>query len=184
MEKNIVDAREIMNMEDMLEDMYERQIQLDKMVLDKAEVEYYEVFDKVKKALVIEVAEFINEGKSFKYWSVKSPNKDRLIDELADVLHFTTSLMTFLNKPIGITWESINNLLSRYELNDLENMLIGATTTILTVTVDPLELELMLNHVFNLTYAIGFKHGFNMMNMHEAYQNKNKVNIERQLNNY
>lgn len=184
MKKSIVDAREIMNMEDMLEDMYERQIQLDKMVMDKAEVEYYEVFDKIKKALVIEVAEFINEGKSFKYWSVKNPDKDRLIDELADVLHFTTSLMTFLNKPISITFETINGFLDRYSLEDLENMLIGSTTTILTVTVDPTELELMLNHVFNLTYAIGFKHGFNLAQIHTAYQAKNDINIQRQLNNY
>lgn len=44
--------------------------------------------------LVVEIAELANETKCFKYWSVKKPNKDMVLDEYADtitmILHFFT----------------------------------------------------------------------------------------------
>lgn len=44
--------------------------------------------------LVVEIAELANETKCFKYWSVKSPIKDKVLEEYADtitmILHFFT----------------------------------------------------------------------------------------------
>ena len=44
-------------------------------------------------ALSVEVAEWANASRCFKYWSKKpSESKERLIDEAADVLHFFLSI--------------------------------------------------------------------------------------------
>lgn len=44
-------------------------------------------------ALSVEVGEFANATRCFKYWSLKPPeSKERLLDEYADILHFLLSV--------------------------------------------------------------------------------------------
>ena len=50
-------------------------------------------------ALMVEIAELANETRSFKYWSVRGSNdKDALIEEFIDTIHFTLSLGLDLNQ--------------------------------------------------------------------------------------
>src|SRR5699024_9652266 len=63
-------------------------------------------------ALKVEIAEFVNECSDiWKYWKDKQPNKERIIDEAIDVLHFVFLRINKENR-------DINDV---YELDDLAN---------------------------------------------------------------
>ena len=48
-------------------------------------------------ALMVEVSELSNATRCFKYWSTKEPEtKERILDELADVIHFLASVINTL----------------------------------------------------------------------------------------
>lgn len=50
-------------------------------------------------ALVVEISELANETRSFKYWSLKGPSeKDVLLEEFSDSIHFILSLGIDLHK--------------------------------------------------------------------------------------
>ena len=53
--------------------------------------------------LLVELGEFINETKCFKYWSIKQPNMDNVLEEYADCITMTLSFFTHLN----VEFESI-----------------------------------------------------------------------------
>ena len=48
-------------------------------------------------ALLIELGEFINETKCFKYWSIKTPIKDNILEEYADCITMCLSFFTYFN---------------------------------------------------------------------------------------
>lgn len=53
-----------------------------------------EIYEKNCIEFLVELGEFVNETKCFKYWSIKKAEYDKLLEELADVF---TMLMTFYN---------------------------------------------------------------------------------------
>lgn len=53
------------------------------------ETKYKELTDMYQKnciELLVEISEFINETKCFKYWSIKKPEYDKVYEECADVI--------------------------------------------------------------------------------------------------
>ena len=48
-------------------------------------------------ALLVELGEFINETKCFKYWSIKKPNMENVLEEYADCITMCLSFFTHLN---------------------------------------------------------------------------------------
>jgi len=48
-------------------------------------------------ALLVELGEFINETKCFKYWSIKKPNMDNVLEEYADTITMCLSFFTTFN---------------------------------------------------------------------------------------
>ena len=71
--------------------LYENNKRLDKIFIDKYQSDT-KLFEKNCIELLVEISEFINETKVFKYWSVKTPNKDKMLEEYADVI---TMILTF-----------------------------------------------------------------------------------------
>ena len=69
---------------------------LDKVFDEKysSDIDYY---NKNCIALLIELGEFINETKCFKYWSIKTPNMDNVLEEYADCITMCLSFFTHLN---------------------------------------------------------------------------------------
>ncbi len=66
---------------------------LDKIIMqriDKSDIPTMEI--KRKFALLIEISEFANEIKWFKYWSKKSADWNKVKEELIDVIHFSLSI--------------------------------------------------------------------------------------------
>lgn len=93
--------------------IYERNKYLDTIFIDK----YKDTEDYFKKNCIeflVELSEFINETKCFKYWSVKKPNLDDMMLEYADVI---TMVLYFYNN-LGMKLD-INNLPNHIESKNI-----------------------------------------------------------------
>ena len=76
-----------------LKEMYEKQYELDNEIASNHHISYEETKDKRLLALLVELGEFANATRTFKFWSFKpSESKERVLDEFADGLHFLLSL--------------------------------------------------------------------------------------------
>lgn len=50
---------------------------------------------------LVELGEFVNESKVFKYWTKKEPNYDKMLEEFADTMTMTLLFFRLLNLEIG-----------------------------------------------------------------------------------
>ena len=76
-----------------LKEMYQKQFELDQEIASNHHISYEETKDKRLLALLVELGEFANATRTFKFWSFKpSESKERVLDEFADGLHFLLSL--------------------------------------------------------------------------------------------
>ena len=76
-----------------LTDLYKKQKELDLEIAKNHEITYESTRNKRTLALLVELGEFANATRTFKYWSNKGPeSKERVLDEFADGLHFILSL--------------------------------------------------------------------------------------------
>lgn len=76
-----------------LKKMYQKQYELDLEIANNHHITYEETKDKRLLALLVELGEFANATRTFKFWSFKpSESKERVLDEFADGLHFLLSL--------------------------------------------------------------------------------------------
>jgi dimeric dUTPase (all-alpha-NTP-PPase superfamily) len=74
------------------------QKKLDEEIFKNSGIKEYPL-ENIKLALLVELGELCNEDKSFKYWKKhKEVNKERLLDEFADCLHFSLSLENHLGQ--------------------------------------------------------------------------------------
>lgn len=94
-----------------LDNIYKINKQLDVIFNERYsnDLNYYE---KNVIALIIEISEFINETKCFKYWSVKSPKKDYVLEELADSITMCLSFITYFNS-------DLNNILGHIDTDNI-----------------------------------------------------------------
>ena len=80
--------------------LFALQAELDQEIAASHQVDYESTFSRRVLALLVELGEFANETRCFKYWSFKEPSpKDVILDEYADGLHFLLSL----GIPLGVT---------------------------------------------------------------------------------
>ena len=85
--------------------IYENNIVLDKIYQEK----YKDTEDFYKKnaiELLVELGEFVNETKCFKYWTIKPVDKEKMLDELADCITMDMVFFNILN--IDFTIERTN----------------------------------------------------------------------------
>lgn len=76
-----------------LDSLYPLQAELDNEIASKHGVSYASTHVKRLLALLVELGEFANETRCFKYWSLQGPSpKERVLDEYADIMHFIISL--------------------------------------------------------------------------------------------
>ena len=76
-----------------LTDLYKKQRELDEEIAKNHGVTYQSTRNKRTLALLVELGEFANATRTFKYWSNKgAESKERVLDEFADGLHFILSL--------------------------------------------------------------------------------------------
>ena len=154
------------------------QEELDKSIMKKHNIEGQDLSLEKHLALKTELFEFANEIESFKYWK-KNKGKNSILEEACDVLHFVLSIaidndekLEFLELPFGYDKEE-------YDMNELIGLL------------DAISLDCFINKDYSdlsgfvmlLCIALD-KCEFNADDLYKAYIRKNKVNHDRQCNNY
>lgn len=76
-----------------LKEMFEAQAKLDATIHENHNVNYEVTHDRRILALLVEIGEFANTTRCFKYWSNKGmEEKETVLDEYADGMHFFLSL--------------------------------------------------------------------------------------------
>jgi len=79
------------------QEWYDKQAKLDNYIMEKRgltnEVSHEYLLQERIMALMVEVSEFANATRCFKYWSSKDAEpRERLLDEMADMMHFIPSI--------------------------------------------------------------------------------------------
>lgn len=160
-----------------LKELYPLQEDLDKDIAKRHHITYKGTFYSRLLALIVELGEFANETRAFKYWSLKGPSpKAVILEEYADGLHFILSL--------GISLKAKKTI---YEIK--KNKDYNLVTAILETYQESLKLkdnyskaqyEKAMNSYLNLIAYLGYK----PKEVVNAYLSKLKVNYNRQVNKY
>ena len=156
--------------------LYVKQRELDEEIARNHNVTYESTRNKRTLSLLVELGEFANSTRTFKYWSNKGPeSKERVLDEFADGLHFLLSLgidQGFIVNTIEVEDDETNltdNLLRTYELTSI------------------FYLDKTLNNYLALAISYLralFKLGYSWEEARDAYYKKLQENHNRQENNY
>ena len=160
----------------MFKEVYITESSIDDMFSSRyGDIRTGEVFKKNCIELLVELGEFINETKCFKYWSIKKPNKEQVLDELADVLKM---LMTFLHV--------INKEIKEYELNDIDcNLmtLINDTYIMATDIMNNISEEL-IDSMFKNVLGIAYKLELSKKEIIDAIIKKQQIVFDRLNSEY
>lgn len=133
-------------------------------------------------ALQVEIAELANATRCFKHWSTKEPeSKERLLDELADILHFYLSVGNQIGFKMGNMFEyysikAIMNDISEDKTYSFVRLMVTANKII-----DNLEYYTVFGHRL---LTLGELLGFTDEEVEQAYLNKHKENYRRQREGY
>lgn len=100
---------------DMLRDIWAKQMELDRHIMEKAGKTREETLTARQLALIVEIGEFANELQSFKYWKHnKQIDQEKIKLEFVDMLHFMISIA-------GDIFVSAEELHGWYMLKNSEN---------------------------------------------------------------
>lgn len=105
--------------ENWLIDLFEKQNRLDTYIRNKTEIEV--TLNDILNAYFVEVGEFLNEVRAFKYWTVKEIDTEKAREEFVDGLHFLLSIGNFcwgLDK-VGIFSSTLQERLEKLEQDEL-----------------------------------------------------------------
>lgn len=128
-------------------------------------------------ALIVEIAEFANEQRCFKYWSSKpASEKNVLLEEYIDGFHFIISIANSLKLPI------VNCEVKLTKYKDLNLAFIELFSATIQLFTD--KNLLTFNKWINIYYSIGHFCHFNGDDIFKGYLAKNKINHQRQEQNY
>lgn len=172
-----------------LSDLFEKQNELDNFIDNYRD--YTGSLDEKYNALMVEIGEFLNELRIFKYWSDKEPDFENAFEEYTDGLHFLLSIGNTL-------WAGMDHSLLQKRLDELNN-------TDLELDLEDNESKMFFvsksNNLFKTSEGlfgiyedyvdyfihyikIGFYIGMDINTICKEYIKKNDTNYERQLSGY
>lgn len=159
-----------------LNTLFKKQMELDAHITQSKGLEGQQLLDKRIVALICELYECVNEARFFKFWSDKQTfkDKDKLLEEYADVIHFALSVANSL----GVhSHEYIKT-----QPADLSKLVIGITNqaTVLSMSRSKEHVHGLLNNII----ALGYQLGFNEHQVIDAYNEKHQENYRRQKVGY
>lgn len=160
----------------------EKQKQLDKFIMDNKHIEYIDWLNHYDElhdiALRVEIGEFVNEARDiWKYWKGEAVNRERLLDEAIDVIHF---IFLQLNKVDATIDEKTKNI----------NYWIKSANEFIGFELTATHLHLLLTEDYTYYYILAFilvildRYGFTTANIIDQYNEKNKKNFDRITNGY
>lgn len=158
----------------------ESQQELDNIINDTNGIDGNDFMAERVLALLVEIGEFANETRCFKFWSQKNPSsKAVVLLEFVDVLHFMLSVGNYS----GFAFESFDDMdINRYIESDINDLFIDFYFTVTTFRFEPTPKNYanMYSYYFSLAKSFGFSDA----EVIDAYFQKNEINVNRQANGY
>ena len=159
-----------------LKDLYQKQLELDLEIAKNHNINYEVTRNKRTLALLVELGEFANTTRTFKFWSNKGmEEKAVILDEFADGLHFLLSLG--IDKNYVVDYIDVND----DEMNLTDNLL--TTYSLISEYKNNQTLDNYLSMFSSYLRAL-FKVNFSWDEAKNAYYIKLKENHHRQETNY
>ena len=150
------------------ENYYQKNKKLDEEFNSKYQENEPEFYEKNCIELLVEIGEFINETKCFKYWSIKSPNKEKMLEELADCLNMIFYFYGLLNlditdftntkieknrlKQINHIYNLSTNLFNNLNEQDIKNIFVNLLDFAYSLDIQEEELLEKLEEKHQITY--------------------------------
>ena len=159
-----------------LEELFIAQSQLDQRIANEHNVTYQSTRDKRIMALIVEIGELANATRCFKYWSNKgSEEKEIVLDEYADGLHFFLSLGIDINtnKKVYKLTKHLDDLTSQFHL-------VYHNIDRFYKLQDDKSYIKAFQSFLNILPLLEFR----WSDLKKAYYKKLQVNYDRQNNNY
>ncbi len=154
----------------------ELQAQLDERIMTNHGVTRPETRLKRILALMVEIGELANETRTFKFWSFKKASeKDVLLEELGDCVHFTISLGIDLND----TQETLDFIPKAASLSEQFIDWMNECAKLKT-EFTLAQYETVLAYIGSVALAMGFE----AKDVYEFYLKKNEINHSRQDKQY
>jgi dimeric dUTPase (all-alpha-NTP-PPase superfamily) len=160
-----------------LKPLIEAQRKLDILYCEKHDISYETTKDKRQLALLVELSEWANETRCFKYWSNKSASpKEVVIEEYVDALHF------FLSIGIDIKTTFVLYSISSSDDKSLTEDFLSLISLFVDFTKTRSDDD--YKKAFAKFIDMSRKCGFTWKEVEEAYFKKLDINYKRQENNY
>lgn len=159
-----------------LSELFKAQARLDETIAKNHNVSYATTRSPRTLALLVEIGEFANTTRCFKYWSNKGREaKDIMLDEYADGLHFFLSL--------GIDIKTTKEV---YEISKPDNNLTDQFHLVYRLIADFKDDASEVNYIkaFSSFLNILPLIGYTWKDLEEAYYKKLGTNYVRQETNY
>lgn len=125
--------------------IYDENKKLDMIFFERFGDNNGEMFTKNKLALLVELGELANEVKSFKYWSIKKPINERVLEEYADGLMLILMFMSTYNLDLH------ESRLSSIDINELFIKLFKLITDIEDNIVEVYSNYLLLGEMLGIS---------------------------------
>ncbi|AGR42350.1 dUTP diphosphatase [Spiroplasma diminutum] len=156
----------------------EKQVMLDNYIMESKKIILNEKIIKKKIiAFLVEISEFINEYREFKFWSNKGPSERSIIlEELIDCLHFIISLGT----DIDFDFSQFSNKI--IEANDIDQWSLNVyrKTIIFEQTFEKNSYSDLLDEFLSIMYILDISND----EILQVYNKKNEINFNRQDSGY
>ena len=160
-----------------LKPLYEAQSKLDECIAKNHQVTYEKTRKDRLVALMVEICEWANETRCFKYWSNKGPSpKEITIEEYADALHF------FLSIGIDIKTSFMLYSISSSDKHSLSEEFL-ALFNLYSDFVKKQD-DISYQKAFSKFIDMARLSGFEWKEVENAYFRKLEVNFKRQESNY
>ena len=153
--------------------IYENNKRLDEIFIKKYYDSEPEYFKKNALEFLVELGEFINETKCFKYWSIKKANKDDVLEEYAD----TITMCLYFFGDLNLSLDNIPAHIVNDNILDVFNYLFIEGSKLMT---DEYNEKLVKNIFSNLLY-VGKLLDISQDDIIKAIDNKHII-IEERLN--
>ena len=122
--------------------------------------------------LLVEIGEFVNETKVFKYWSIKKPDKEKVLDEFADTITMCLYFMREFKMELDDRYPH-----SSGDILDIINDLYAKTTLLMQNNQD------IIKDIFGNLLYLGERLDFKEEEILDAIRKKHKIIEERLKSN-
>lgn len=158
-----------------LSKIWHMQKKLDNAILLSRNTNYEQTFSSRSLAFLVELAEFANEVRDFKYWSNKKASaRDVLIEEYIDGIHFIVSQGIYFSckKVYKVKKSSFNAVKLTIKVFKLASQITKSSSKEFVEKVIYAYLQLAIHH------------NFSEDDLNTHYVKKNEINYQRIKDNY